>query len=95
MDHLLISWSLFGKDIFRRLLLNYGHFGLELTDDAEDLLAKEGYDPAYGARPLKRTIQRMLLDPLAMEILKGGFREGDTVLVGRRNGAITFSPAAC
>ena len=67
---------------------------LQLFDDAEDLLAKEGYDPAYGARPLKRTIQRMLLDPLAMEILKGGFREGDTVLVGRRSGAITFTPAA-
>ncbi len=67
---------------------------LEMADAAEDLLASEGYDPAYGARPLKRTIQRMLLDPLAMEILKGGFSEGDTIRVGRRNGDITFNRPA-
>lgn len=54
------------------------------------LLAEKGYDPAYGARPLKRTIQRMLLDPLAMEILKGEFRDGDAIEIGRRNGDISF-----
>ena len=44
---------------------------------------REGYDPAYGARPLKRTIQRRVLDPLALRVLEGDFVEGDTV-VGRR-----------
>jgi ATP-dependent Clp protease ATP-binding subunit ClpB len=46
-----------------------------------DLLASEGYDPVYGARPLKRLIQRRLQDPIAMAILEGRFREGDTVSV--------------
>jgi ATP-dependent Clp protease ATP-binding subunit ClpB len=55
--------------------------GLEVTPAAADLLAAEGYDPVYGARPLKRTIQRLLQDPLAIRILEGEFKEGDTVLV--------------
>ena len=50
---------------------------VELTDRAKDLLIAEGYDPAYGARPLKRAIQRRVLDPLAMRVLQGEFREGD------------------
>ena len=66
------------------------HLSLRLSDAAKDLLAGEGYDPAYGARPLKRTIQRMLLDPLAMEILKRKFREGDAVDIDRSNGDLTF-----
>ena len=45
------------------------------------MLAREGYDPAYGARPLKRTIQRKLLDALALEILAGRFKEGDRIKV--------------
>ena len=49
---------------------------LELTDEAKDLLAEKGYDPHYGARPLKRVIQRMVQDPLAMKILEGEFPEG-------------------
>jgi len=52
---------------------------LELTDAARELLAKRGYDPQYGARPLKRLIQREVLDPLAMRILEGEFAEGATV----------------
>jgi ATP-dependent Clp protease ATP-binding subunit ClpB len=52
-----------------------------LTDKARELLAREGYDPSYGARPLKRTIQRRVLDPLAMRVLEGQFVEGDTVIV--------------
>jgi ATP-dependent Clp protease ATP-binding subunit ClpB len=70
------------------------HLSLRLTDAAKDLLAGEGYDPAYGARPLKRTIQRMLLDPLAMEILKGKFREGDTIEIDRSNGDLAFERIA-
>ena len=52
---------------------------LALTDAARDLLVEEGYDPVYGARPLKRTLQRRVLDPLAMAVLQGQFTEGDTV----------------
>lgn len=52
---------------------------LELTDKAKLFLAEEGYDPAYGARPLKRAIQREILDPLSLELLKGHFVEGDKV----------------
>jgi len=54
---------------------------LELTDRARALLADEGYDPVYGARPLKRAIQQRIQNPLAMSILQGEFREGDTVRV--------------
>ena len=54
---------------------------LELTPAAEALLAQEGYDPVYGARPLKRTIQRLIQDPLALRLINGDFREGETILV--------------
>jgi len=55
--------------------------GLTLTDAAKDKLATQGFDPVYGARPLRRTIQRVILDPLAMQLLEGKFTEGDTVEV--------------
>jgi len=54
---------------------------LEITDKAREYIAQEGYDPAYGARPLKRTLQRRVQDPLALMLLEGKFAEGDTVLV--------------
>jgi ATP-dependent Clp protease ATP-binding subunit ClpB len=54
---------------------------VELTDRAKDQLVREGYDPSYGARPLKRAIQRFVLDPLALRVLEGDYREGDTVIV--------------
>ncbi len=54
---------------------------LEVTDAAKALLAEKGYDPVYGARPLKRTIQRLIQDPLAVKILEGEFREGDHVVI--------------
>jgi ATP-dependent Clp protease ATP-binding subunit ClpB len=57
------------------------HIRLTVTDKARDYLAREGYDPAYGARPLKRTLQRKIQDPLALMLLDGKFSEGDTVLV--------------
>ncbi|HWN16255.1 MAG TPA: AAA family ATPase, partial [Candidatus Dormibacteraeota bacterium] len=63
---------------------------LELTPGARELLAREGYDPVYGARPLKRTIQRMIQDPLALELLNGTFGEGDTVVVDAKGDTITF-----
>jgi ATP-dependent Clp protease ATP-binding subunit ClpB len=61
-----------------------------LTDAAKDYLVQEGYDPIYGARPLKRTIQRRVLDPLALRVLEGDFREGDTILVDAATGGLHF-----
>jgi ATP-dependent Clp protease ATP-binding subunit ClpB len=66
---------------------------VELTDRAKDLLIEEGYDPTYGARPLKRTIQRQVLDALAMRVLQGEFREGDTIRIDASGGQLTFSKA--
>jgi ATP-dependent Clp protease ATP-binding subunit ClpB len=63
---------------------------LELTPAAKALIAKEGYDPAYGARPIRRTIQRLILDPLAQKVLSGEYKEGDTVFVDAENGSIQF-----
>ncbi len=67
------------------------HIDIELSDNAKELLVKEGYDPAYGARPLKRAIQRIVLDPLARKVLEGEFREGDMVLVDAKGDSIVFS----
>jgi ATP-dependent Clp protease ATP-binding subunit ClpB len=68
--------------------------GVTLTDRARDLLIEEGYDPTYGARPLKRTIQRRVLDPLAMRVLQGEFHEGDLVRIDADRGDLTFEAAA-
>src|SRR5213083_1310460 len=64
---------------------------LKLSDAAKELLAREGYDPGLGARPLRRTIQREILDPLSIDILEGKVREGQTVSVDAKNGALEFS----
>jgi ATP-dependent Clp protease ATP-binding subunit ClpB len=64
---------------------------VELSDTAKDLIIDEGYDPTYGARPLKRTIQRRVLDPLAVRVLQGDFREGDTVLIDVKAGDLVFN----
>jgi ATP-dependent Clp protease ATP-binding subunit ClpB len=66
---------------------------VELTDRAKQQLVAEGYDPTYGARPLKRTLQRRLLDPLALEVLQGRFREGDHVVADAGPDGLTFSTA--
>src|SRR5262250_3032940 len=66
---------------------------LELSPAAEELLAREGYDPVYGARPLKRTVQRLIQDPLALQLLNGNFVEGDTVIVDAKRGQIGFRKA--
>jgi ATP-dependent Clp protease ATP-binding subunit ClpB len=67
---------------------------VELSDKAKDLIIEEGYDPTYGARPLKRTIQRRVLDPLAVRVLQGDFREGDTVRVDVTAGALVLNKVA-
>jgi len=61
-----------------------------LTEAAKDRLVQEGYDPSYGARPLKRTIQRRVLDPLALRVLEGDFLEGDTIIVNASGDQLTF-----
>ena len=63
---------------------------LDVTPAAAAVLASEGFDPAYGARPLKRVIQRRLEDPLALAVLKGDYHEGDTIRVDASEGVITF-----
>ena len=64
---------------------------LELTAAAKDFLVGEGYDPTYGARPLKRAVQRWLLDPLALQVLEGVFTDGDTVIVDAGGDGLSFT----
>jgi ATP-dependent Clp protease ATP-binding subunit ClpB len=65
-----------------------------LADSAKELLVREGYDPAYGARPLKRAIQRQVLDPLALRVLEGAFGEGDTIVVEGSPDGLRFEKGA-
>ena len=67
------------------------HIELELSDSAKEALIETGYDPVYGVRPLKRTIQRRVLDPLAMQVLAGEFHDGDHVLVDRIGNDLVFA----
>jgi ATP-dependent Clp protease ATP-binding subunit ClpB len=69
------------------------HIKLEVTDPAKDMLAREGFDPVYGARPLKRVIQRRLMDPLALEIIGGTVHDGDRVVVEVADGKLRFTMA--
>lgn len=66
---------------------------LELTDEAKELIAEAGWDPTYGARPLKRAIQRMVENPLALRLLEGEFEEGETIRVDVRDGELVFEKA--
>ncbi|MCD6105678.1 MAG: ATP-dependent Clp protease ATP-binding subunit [Thermosipho sp. (in: Bacteria)] len=76
------------KDIRERLAEK--EIKLELSKSAKSFLVQEGYDPSFGARPLKRTIQRYIEDPLAEELLKGKFESGDTILCTYQSGKIVF-----
>jgi ATP-dependent Clp protease ATP-binding subunit ClpB len=90
-----------GKEHIRSIVdIQVGHLrrrladrdiGFELDDAALDLLGEAGYDPVYGARPLKRAIQHQLENPLAQRILRGDFAPGDTVRVSARDGTLTFA----
>jgi ATP-dependent Clp protease ATP-binding subunit ClpB len=66
---------------------------LEITDAAKEVVAEAGWDPTYGARPLKRAIQRYIENPLAVRLLDGDFADGDTVLVDARDGELVFEKA--
>jgi ATP-dependent Clp protease ATP-binding subunit ClpB len=76
----------------RRLIARLAQqkLNLELSDRAKLHLAREGYDPVYGARPLKRVLQRELLDPLSLRLLEGKFHEGDTIRVEEEDGQLAF-----
>jgi hypothetical protein len=80
------------KGLLRRLEDRKVH--VTLTDEAKDFLVAEGYDPIYGARPLKRTIQRRVLDPLALQVLDGSVGEGDHVTIDTGADGLTFTGAA-
>jgi ATP-dependent Clp protease ATP-binding subunit ClpB len=78
----------------QRVVARLAERGIELvlSDGARTLLGDLGYDPTYGARPLKRVIQKQLVDPLALAILQGQFTAGERVEVEAVDGAITFEP---
>jgi ATP-dependent Clp protease ATP-binding subunit ClpB len=102
IDEIILFRSLTKEDLLEivdiqmrhlRSLLAERHMGLELVDTARQHLADAGYDPVYGARPLKRVIQREVQDPLALALLRGEFTEGNTVRVGASDGRIVFEKA--
>ncbi|HEX3608718.1 MAG TPA: hypothetical protein VHU14_03470, partial [Solirubrobacterales bacterium] len=66
---------------------------IELTEAARELLGNLGFDPTYGARPLKRVIQKQLIDKLALRLLEGEFAEGDAVEVDAKDGELVFEKA--
>ena len=74
-----------------RQLLTQRNISIEMTDAAMDLLIEEGYDPAYGARPLKRVIQQRVIDPLALQIIQNEVRDGDLLLVDAKDDELTFT----
>ncbi|MHB8419440.1 MAG: ATP-dependent chaperone ClpB [Myxococcales bacterium] len=76
-----------------RQLLAEKRLDLKLADPAKGLLVDQGYDPTYGARPLKRAIQRLLLNPLALQVLAGEFQPGDTIEATAADGKLVFTKA--
>ena len=99
VDDIIVFHSLGEEQLMRVVDIQVGllkknlsqrKINIGLTDAAKELLVTLGYDPAYGARPLKRTIQREILNPLAMKILEGQFGEGDSVEVDVEDGRLSF-----
>jgi len=99
IDEIVIFRALGREEIGRIVSIQIAHLmkrlrdkriTLTLTPAAEELLAREGYDPVYGARPLKRTIQRLIQDPLALKLLEGEFTDGDGVVADAKGGEIVF-----
>jgi ATP-dependent Clp protease ATP-binding subunit ClpB len=104
IDDVILFGSLSREDLkaiveiqvrYLRSLLAEQQMGIELTERAKQFLADEGYDPVYGARPLKRAIQRRLQDPLSMAVLEGRFGPGSTIYVDldSEGGALSFGKA--
>jgi ATP-dependent Clp protease ATP-binding subunit ClpC len=80
------------KDLQKRLAER--KLGIELTKEAKSWLAKEGYDPTFGARPLRRVIERSVESPLSAKLLRGEFKEGDTIKVNIGKDGLTFTAKA-
>ncbi len=102
IDEVIIFNTLSRRDLERIVDIQLGRLrgrladrklALVVSDQAKAFLAREGFDPVYGARPLKRTLQRLLQDPLARRLLEGQFTEGETVRVDLQGGEITFARA--
>ena len=74
-----------------KILLEEQKIDLETTDEAKKLLVKKGYDPNFGARPLRRTIERLIENPISEKLLAGELKEGDCVLIKTKDGKIIFS----
>jgi len=99
IDDIIMFRSLTMEDIERIIDIQLGLIGkrleerkltLELTEKAKNYIAHEGYSPVYGARPLKRVLQKQILDTLAMKILEGDFTEGDHILIDSDGGSVVF-----
>ena len=88
-DHILQIVDLMLVELSKRV--NSMQINLEITEEAKQLIAKEGFDPMYGARPLRRAIQNMIEDRLSEEMLGGKIKEGDTVVVDEKDGTITVT----
>ncbi len=100
LDETIVFHALTSGEIFQIVDLMIARVGkqteqkgmqIEISEPAKELLAKEGFDPAYGARPLRRAVQRMIEDPLAEEILIGAFKEGDVIVAEVKDGDIVFT----
>ncbi len=99
VDEIIIFHSLSKEDLVQIVDIQLGHLydrlaqhkiALHVSDEVKRYLADEGYDPVYGARPLKRVIQREIQDPLAKEMLEGEFNDGDTVRAELRDSRVVF-----
>jgi ATP-dependent Clp protease ATP-binding subunit ClpB len=100
IDEIITFHSLTREDLVHVVEIQLRHvstllaergYQLEISPDARAYLAEVGYDADYGARPLKRAIQRELQDPLAVKILSGDFHEGEVIQVESRNGKLEFT----
>ena len=87
-EHILSIVDLMMQDLHKRL--QEQDIKMEVSAEAKEKLVEEGYDPAYGARPLRRTIQRLVEDPLAEDLLQGRYTAGDTVKVDVTKDGITL-----
>jgi ATP-dependent Clp protease ATP-binding subunit ClpC len=102
IDDIIVFRPLVKEDLVRIIDIEVGYVAsrlreqniiLDITQEAKDFLIDKGFDPVFGARPLKRTIQRFVEDPLAQEIISKKFIEGSRIKVTRKNGELIFENA--
>jgi ATP-dependent Clp protease ATP-binding subunit ClpC len=103
LDDIIVFRSLTKPDLIQILELEAGkvtqrlkarNINLTLDEKAKDFLVEKGYDPQYGARPMRRSVEKFLEDPLAEEILKGNLHEGEPILVTVENDHLVFQQKA-